>query len=129
MRLGFCKLLQKKEAQTKAAKERAYITPHYRVVQQEHAYEVRVYLPGVRSEDATVTLERETLLVEAQPARHWDANWRALHREIPDANYRLSLELNLHVDEGSIRAESREGVLTIHLPVAEAARPRRIQIR
>ena len=120
--------LQKKDNQSTTVADRAYITPHYKVEQKEHAYEVRVYLPRVRSDDASVTLERDTLLVEAKPARHWDEKWRVLHREIPDADYRLSLELNLHVDEASIRADSRGGVLTIHLPVAEASRPRKIKI-
>jgi len=120
--------IQKTDERSNALEKRQVRTPRYRVEKLEHAYEVHVQLPGVRSGDASITLDRDNLVVEAKRSAHWNESWRVIHREIPDADYRLQLQLNLHVKEDDIRAQNRDGVLTIHLPVAEEARPRSIQI-
>lgn len=122
--------LTKTETTTPAtARRQEYVRPHYEVSGDEHASEVRVYLPGVPRDQATITLERDTLVVEAQRRSHAKDTWRPLHREIPAADYRLRLQLNLRVDEAGITASSRDGILTIKLPVAEEAKPRSIQIQ
>ena len=107
---------------------REHVVPRYDVEKHDHTYEVRVYLPGVAKGDASITIDQDSLIVEASRQSHWDENWRSVHREIPIADYRLQLELNVHVNEDAIRANSEEGVLTIHLPVAEEARPRTIKV-
>lgn len=120
--------IQKSEDKSPALESRQVITPRYTVEKKDHSYEVRVQLPGVRRDDASITLDRDNLVVEAKRSPHWDGQWRIIHREIVDADYRLELQLNLHVKEDDIRANSRDGVLIIHLPVAEEARPRSIKI-
>jgi len=105
-----------------------YQTPLYEVEKNEDAYCVRVFLPGVGRNDASVTLEKDTLLVEARRSSHADESWRVVHREIPSGDFRLELELNIHVDEKSISATSTNGVLNIQLPIAEQAKPRSIKI-
>lgn len=106
-----------------------YIRPHYEVRKGDAAYEVDVYLPGVPSKQANVTLEKNTLHVTGHRASHAQENWRTTHRELPTADYRLQLELNMQVDEDKIKAGSKNGILTITLPVAEEAKPRTIEIK
>lgn len=106
-----------------------YLRPHYEVSGDEHAYEVRVYLPGVPRDRATVSLDRESLTVEASRRPHAEKGWRPVHREIPAADYRLRLQLNVRIAEDQISAETRDGVLFIRLPVAEEAKPRTIEVR
>lgn len=120
--------IQKSENTPTALEQRPVTTPRYTVEKKDHAYEVRVQLSGVRSGDASITLDRDNLVVEAKRSPHWDENWRVIHREIADADYRLELQLNLHVKEDAIRANSWDGVLMIHIPLAEEARPRPIKI-
>ena len=111
------------------ARRQDYIRPYYEVEGNEHAYEVRVFLPGVPRDQATITLEKNTLVVEANRRTHWKEAWRSIHREIPTADYRLRLQLNVMVDEAGIKAASRDGILTIKLPVAEEAKPRSIKVQ
>lgn len=120
--------IQKSDDKSTALENRQVITPRYTVEKKDHSYEVLVQLPGVRSGDTSITLDRDNLVVEAKRSPHRDEKWRVIHREIADADYRLELQLNLHVKEDAIRANNRDGVLTIHLPVAEEARPRSIKI-
>ncbi|MFP4540835.1 MAG: Hsp20/alpha crystallin family protein [Opitutales bacterium] len=110
------------------ARRQEFIRPYYEVEGDEHAYEVRVFLPGVPREQANITLEKDTLTVEASRVPHAAEGWRPQHREIATADYRLRLQLNLRVDEANIAASSQDGVLTIKLPVAEEAKPRSIAI-
>lgn len=121
--------LSKQEAPLSNMRRQEYVRPHYEIVDREHSYEVVVHLPGVEKGKSTVTLERETLLVEAERIPHWDDNWKAIHREIPRADYRLRLQLNVHIDEARISARSTDGILHITLPVAEEARPKTIKIK
>ena len=53
----------------------------------------------------------------------------ALEREFRPANYRRSFELPEFVDREKVSAQLDQGVLTLHLPKAEAVKPRRIEIR
>lgn len=106
-----------------------YVRPHYEVDGDEHAYEVRVFLPGVPRNQSTVTLERDSLTVEASRQPHTKDGWRSIHREIPTADYRLQLQLNVRINEDKISAETKDGVISIRLPVAEEAKPRTIKIK
>lgn len=115
------------QSETKAQK--TYQRPHYAVTQAESAYEVSIYLPGVAPGDASITLDKNSLTVEAERSPYWQGRGEFLHREIPDAAYRLQLELNVQVDEDKITASSSNGILKIHLPVAEAAQPKKIPIQ
>ena len=121
--------LSKQETPLSSVRREEYVRPFYEIVDHEHAYEVVVHLPGVEKGKSTVTLERDTLVVEAQRVPHWEDNWKPINREIPRADYRLRLQLNVHIDEGKITAKSKDGILRINLPVAEEARPRTIKIK
>jgi HSP20 family protein len=106
-----------------------YRKPQYEVTSGEHDYEVRVYLPGVARDGATVTLEGEMLTIEATTTSPTQAAWQRIHEEFaPQITYRLALQLNVRVDAAGITARSEHGVLHVTLPVAEAAKPRKIAI-
>ena len=103
--------------------------PYYEVINHGHAYDVNVFLPGVPQDKASITLEKNMLIVEASRPEHWAENWQATHREISIGDYRLQLELNTPVDESKVTATAKDGILTIHLPVTEEAKPRQISIQ
>lgn len=121
--------LSKQSSASPDLRRQEYVRPYYEVNSSESAFEVKVYLPGVARDQASITLEKDNLMVEAYRSAHWTEGSRVVHREIPTADYRLNLQLNIAVDENQISAESKNGVLTIHLPVAEEAKPRQIRIK
>ena len=92
-------------------------------------YNVNVYLPGVEHDKASITVDNNTITVEAERSPHWKGRGRFVQREIQAAAYRLHLELNVPVDSEKIVAKSKNGILTIHLPVAEKAKPKKITIQ
>ncbi|GHC05722.1 Hsp20/alpha crystallin family protein [Cerasicoccus arenae] len=120
--------IAEKKTSTPAPKRAAYLRPHYEIAQNKDAYTVRVYVPGVAKDGVKITVEKDTLAIEAARKTDANENWQARYREIPTADYRLRLDLNVPVDADQISAQTANGVLTITLPVAEAAKPRQIAV-
>lgn len=118
-----------KKAPREASNEKNYLRPYYQVVAGDASYDIQVYLPGVAHDDAAITLDGNSLSVKAERTPHWENLGRFVHREIPEAAYQLYLELNVPVDSSKITASSKDGILQIHLPVADEAKPKKIAIQ
>ena len=54
--------------------------------------------------------------------------WRPLRRELTTGDFRLSLRLNVPVNEAKIKASVENGVLDLSLPKADEVKPRKIKI-
>jgi len=108
--------------------ERVARTPRYRVRPNPEAYEVEVTMPGIDAKRAEIVIENGELVVTGRRGTAAGEDWKTVYREIPDADYKLRLQLNVDVDEAAISAASREGVLTITLPITEAAKPRTVSV-
>lgn len=115
-------------AKRPAAEERV-LKPAYSVDSSESAYAVRVELPGVPKGDVRVDLHENVLTIRGERQVKAPASWRPLHRELPDLDFQLRLRLNAPVDEDKMKATLEDGVLTLNLPIREAAKPRRIEVQ
>lgn len=104
--------------------------PRYTARQiDEHTWELGVALPGVKREDVTVSLEDNDLEIVAQRHSSVPESWRQIHvAQAAPHVYRLELTLAIDVDPERISAKLEDGILTLRLPVSEAARPRRIAV-
>lgn len=112
-----------------AETEVATVKPRYFVDGTQEAYEVRVELPGVAKDGVNINLEDNVLTLRAKRKPSAPSEWKTLHRELSVQNYLLRLRLNTQVDEDKMSAALDQGVLTLKLPVREAAKPRRIEIQ
>ncbi len=121
-------LHENKTPETRAQRPQRFLKPHYEVQEQKDAYHVRVFMPGVAKDGVKITLEKDRIFVEGSRREWTGASWKPIFREIPDADYRLQLELNVDIDESRIEARTESGVLDLKLPVSEAARPRTIAV-
>ncbi len=90
---------------------------------------IEVDLPGVPKDAATVEFHDGRLTVEAKRAPGAaPAAVRWTRRERAAATFRRSFRIPETVDASRIRAESKDGVLTVSLPKLEKAQPRRIEV-
>ena len=103
--------------------------PRYNVAGTPDAYEVRVEMPGVPKTGVTLDLEKEVLTIRGERTKNQSAEVKALHRELSDLPYVLRLKLNTPVDEDKLTATMQDGILTVQLPVKEAANPRKIAVQ
>ncbi len=85
-------------------------------------------LPGVVPEDLEIRFEKGELTVHGKVAPQRSGT-EALYREYGTGDFYRTFTVAETVDADAITAELHSGVLTLHLPKAEAAKPRRIQVR
>lgn len=84
-------------------------------------------LPGVSAESIDLDVERNVLTVKAERvARNGD--WEMLASERPRGTFTRQLVLGDNLDLGRISATFEDGVLRLLVPVAEKAKPRKIEI-
>jgi HSP20 family protein len=84
-------------------------------------------LPGVAKESIDLDVERNVLTVRAERvARNGD--WEMLATERPRGLFSRQLVLGDNLDLDRIEAAYSDGVLRLRVPVAEKARPRKIEV-
>ena len=103
----------------------------YDLYETEEGLTFRFAVPGIRPEDVEVTVNQGTLSVKAtypQPAEE-QTGWIWHVRGLPQSGeFQYSFRLPTAVDADRAEATFEHGVLTLSLPKAEAAKPKRIQI-
>lgn len=85
-------------------------------------------LPGVDAESIDLAVERNVLTVHAQRRRAADGDIELLVGERPQGAFSRQLFLGDTLDTANIAADYTDGVLTLKVPVAERAKPRRVAI-
>ncbi|MBI5833126.1 MAG: Hsp20/alpha crystallin family protein [Armatimonadetes bacterium] len=87
-------------------------------------------LPGYRREDVVIEIDgRQLLLRGERPEPELADGETPVHRERRFGRFERSFTLGFGVDRERIAAELTNGVLTVQLPKAEPAKPRRIEVR
>jgi len=85
-------------------------------------------LPGVDADKIELTCEQNVLTVRAERVFATRADDELIVSERPQGVYSRQLFVSDALDTDRIEANYDRGVLTLELPVAEQAKPRRIQI-
>lgn len=85
-------------------------------------------LPGVDRESIELTVERNVLNVHASRSRSTDEGTELVIAERPQGTFSRQLFLGDSLDADHIDATYDDGVLTVRIPVAERAKPRRIEV-
>ena len=89
---------------------------------------LHVDLPGVQPETIDATVEGNVLTISAERRFEQQEGDAILVTERPQGRFSRQVTLGTMIDAESIRASYEGGVLTLALPVAATARPRRIEI-
>jgi HSP20 family protein len=91
-------------------------------------FTVNFDLPGVDPESVEVTVEKNVLSVAAE--RHWtpEEGDQVVIAERPQGRFERKLYLSDNLDTGGIEAHYDRGVLSLHIPVSAASKPRKVQV-
>ena len=96
---------------------------------KDDSFLIRLDLPGVRAESVDLTIEDNVLTIRAErPAPPGSENVESVIAERPFGAFTRQVFLGSNLDTENIQAEYEAGVLTLVIPVAERAKPRRIEI-
>ena len=97
-------------------------------VRRGEALHVTFDLPGFTADQVDLTVERNQLTLTAE--RRWEKQegeeWLVAER--PSGTFRRQLLLGENLDTERLEASFHDGVLEITIPVAEAAKPRKIEL-
>lgn len=97
----------------------------YRVGEE---YVVHLDLPGIAEDSLEVTAENNTLTVRAERRPAGPDNAQYVINERPMGAFSRQMVLGDGLDLDKVSANYHDGVLTVTIPVAEQAKPRRIDI-
>jgi HSP20 family protein len=112
---------------------RRFFAPAVDVVERADAYLISAELPGVDPKAVEISFENNTLTLRGtkqpwlQPAENEEL--RVYTAERLSGGFERAIRLPEYVEGDRIEASFEHGVLTITVPKAEAARPRRIEIK
>lgn len=89
---------------------------------------VHIDLPGIAADSIDLNVERNVLTVSAD--RHWhrEDGDQMYVAERPRGSFRRQIHLGDHLDTDHVEADYADGVLTVRIPVADDATPRKIPI-
>ncbi len=112
-----------------ATTTRRYVRPRASIIENAAGFVVQVEMPGVNRQGLEITFENGelTLLGHRQPVAA-PAGSELLYRESRVADFRRVFEVDGSIDAAHISAGLDQGLLTLTLPKAEAAKPRKIEI-
>lgn len=90
---------------------------------------VHIDLPGVATDSLDISVERKVLTVTAE--RDWQRQEgdQVYMAERGRGSYRRQVHLGEGLDPDGIEADYHDGVLTLRIPIAETAQPRKIEIQ
>jgi HSP20 family protein len=94
---------------------------------QGDSFVVEFDLPGMRPETLDIDVERNVLTVKAERTRT-NGDWEMLAAERPSGLFSRQLVLGDDVDLEHVKADYEVGVLRLTIPIAEKAKPRKIEI-
>jgi HSP20 family molecular chaperone IbpA len=114
--------LQPEETRTR---ER-YVAPPVDIYEVADGLVVTADVPGVPQEQIEVRVDNHILTIRGQVSEQTGVD--PSYREYELVNYFRQFELSDKVDEGKITADLKHGVLTLMLPKAEEAKPRKIAV-
>ncbi|MCE9555804.1 MAG: Hsp20/alpha crystallin family protein [Planctomycetes bacterium] len=105
-----------------------YYRPRVDIVEREGDLTVLADMPGVGPDDVDVQFNDGVLTILGRVADRLPADTPYLSREYGVGDYYRSFQVSDQIDAQQISAEMANGVLTLHLPKAAAARPRKIAV-
>ena len=104
--------------------------PTVDISETEGEYLIKAELPEVRKEDVKVTVENGVLTLQGERRQEKEEKGKRFHRvERSYGSFVRSFTLPESVDEGSVKAEYKDGVLNLHLPKSEKVKPKAIDVK
>ena len=99
------------------------------IVERDDEWTVQADLPGTTAENVDIEFERGVLTLSARvQSRQDDETTRFLSREYGVGSFHRTFEIGEEINAEEIHADFQAGVLTLHLPKSESARPRKIDV-
>ena len=105
-----------------------HFTPRGDICETDNELTLFAEVPGARPEDVDLHYEQGELTLRARVPPRAEGK-RVLLQEYEEGDFYRAFNIHESIDASRISAECKNGVLTVHLPKAEAAKPRQISVK
>ena len=104
--------------------------PSADISETDQEYLIRAELPAVKKEDVKVTLDQGMITIHGERKEEKETRDEKFHRvESFRGAFSRSFSVPDNIDEKAIRADSKDGVLTVHLPKSKATTARTVEVK
>jgi len=101
--------------------------------EKDSDYVIKAYVPGVKAEDVEISAERETVTIKAhvpgEVEKDEAKSYKWFAAELGCGDVVRVLTLPVPIDSSKIEAQVENGVLTVVVPKAEEAKPKKIAVK
>jgi HSP20 family protein len=98
------------------------------IFETDHALNVVLEMPGVAKDNVEIGIENDVLKISGRIDIAKYEGLQPVYTEYNIGNYSRSFQLSNKVDQDAIKAELKDGVMTLVLPKSEKAKSRRISV-
>jgi HSP20 family protein len=104
-------------------------SPSADISETDAEYVIRAELPAVQKEDVQVTLDEGTITIKGERKQHKEDKNEKYHRiENFHGTFERSFSLPENINAEAVRCDSKDGILTVHIPKKQTPRAKPIQI-
>jgi HSP20 family protein len=118
-------ITQQNREETRAPER--FLRPPVSIVEDESGLILTADLPGATKQALDIHVDKGILTITAPVTREMPR--RPVYSEFEWAPYYRQFQIPDVIDQDKVKAEFTNGVLTLHLPKVEAAKPRRIEVQ
>lgn len=105
-------------------------TPSVDISETEGEYQIKAEIPDVKKEDVKVTLEDGVLTIQGERKHEKEEKGTKYHRiERSYGSFVRTFSLPDVIDDDKVKAEFKDGILNLHLPKSEKAKPKAIEVK
>lgn len=120
-------ITKRDESRLQGSAEVAAISPLVDIYENEDEILLHADMPGVDKEDVAVNIDNGTLDIVG--IRKLEKRGVPSREEFGSVEYRRRFSVPQSIDVGKVAAKLEHGVLKLHLPKSEAAKPRLIEVK
>jgi HSP20 family protein len=105
-------------------------TPSVDISETEGEYQIKAEIPDVKKEDVKITLEDGVLTIQGERKHEKEEKGKKFHRiERSYGSFARTFALPDVIEVDQVKAEFKDGVLSLHLPKSEKAKPKAIEVK
>ena len=119
-------IVPRNEQSTELVRQLPVMTPAVDIYENESELLLHADMPGVVKEDIAINIDNGKMTLSG--SRRLQATGAAAWRELAEVEFRRTFAVPQSIDINKVHAELKDGVLRLHLPKSESAKPRQIEI-
>ncbi len=117
--------VERKQETTISARQFLPVTD---IFETDQALTLIIEMPGVNKDNVDIRIENDLLTIDGRVDFANYEGLQPLYTEYNLGNYIRSFQLSSKIDQPGITAELKDGLITLVLPKAEKAKPRKIAV-